>query len=144
MSGNIKSSRLRSLIKALSWRIVAIIDSILVVLLVTCLLDRCGINVAIQIGLIDFIIKLILYYLHERQWLWLLGKEPSKNNEILIKTISWRLIAGISTYIVSGYILDSFDKLAVLIVIIELFSKFVLFYIHEKLWLKTKFLNKNL
>ncbi len=59
-------SHLRSLLKGLSWRILATTDTILVVLLVTCLTGNCSIENALKIGAAEFLIKFGLYYFHEQ------------------------------------------------------------------------------
>ena len=65
---------------------------------------------------------------------------PQKNREskkvTLIKSISWRLVATSTTFILSGVILEGNHKLAFYIAIVELFTKFALYYGHERLWLR--------
>lgn len=131
-----KSSHIRSILKGISWRVVATVDTILVVLLVTCLLGDCSIENAIKIGFSEFLIKLAIYYFHERVWMQFLGKQATTNKEILYKTISWRIVATTTTFIISGIILNSFDQVALYIALTELFTKFVLYYIHERVWLQ--------
>ncbi|MCH3883123.1 MULTISPECIES: DUF2061 domain-containing protein [Tenacibaculum] len=131
-----KSSHIRSVLKGISWRVVATTDTILVVLFITCLLGNCSIEDAIKIGASEFIIKLAIFYFHERFWLNYLGKQATTNKEIVKKSISWRLIATLTTFIISGIVLDSFDEVALYIALSELLTKFILFYIHEKIWLK--------
>ena len=58
-----KESHTRSLLKALTWRIIAT-TTILIVSYVT----TGSIKTALAIGSIDFFVKLALYYLHERAW----------------------------------------------------------------------------
>jgi len=53
----------RSLIKAISWRFIATLTTFLLVFIFT-----GKINLAIEIGFLDFTIKLTVYYLHERFW----------------------------------------------------------------------------
>lgn len=131
-----KESHLRSLIKGISWRIIATTDTILVVLFVTCFFDSCSIEYAIKIGATEFLLKYFVYYLHERAWqyAWRDGMITSK--EVLYKTISWRIVATTMTFIISGTILNAFDEIAMYIALTELFTKFVLYYFHERLWLK--------
>ncbi len=57
-------SHLRSILKALSWRVVATVITFL-----TAWLFIGTIETAIKIGLLDTIIKLGSYYYHERFWL---------------------------------------------------------------------------
>lgn len=58
-----KESRLRSLLKAMSWRILATLTTALIAFYVTGQLDT-----AIMIGGIEFILKFVIYYFHERAW----------------------------------------------------------------------------
>lgn len=131
-----KESHLRSIIKGISWRIVATSDTILIVLAITCLSGNCSIDDAIKIGIAEFLIKLIVYYIHERVWQKALKNGTLSSRKTLFKTISWRVIATTMTFIISGTVLKSFNEIALYIALIELFTKFVLYYFHERLWLK--------
>lgn len=131
-----KESYLRSLLKGISWRFIATIDTILVVLLVTCLNGACSLEFAFSIAFIEFFLKLAVYYVHERVWQRILKDGKVTQKETLYKTISWRVIATTMTFIISGAILDSFGEIAMYIAITELFTKFVLYYVHERIWLK--------
>lgn len=130
-----KTSHIRSLLKGISWRIIATIDTILVVLFVTCLVGECSLEIALKIGVSEFLIKLAIFYFHERLWLNYLGKQAKSNKELIHKSISWRVVATTTTFIISGIILNSFNEVAMYIAITELFTKFALFYIHERIWL---------
>lgn len=63
MAEEYKESHLRSLLKGLSWRVVASATIVLIAWYTT-----GNIDLALEIGLIEFFIKLLLYYLHERAW----------------------------------------------------------------------------
>lgn len=58
-----KESHTRSLLKAITWRIIATSTIIIISYLTT-----GSIGEALQIGGIAFFIKFALYYLHERAW----------------------------------------------------------------------------
>ena len=58
-----KESRLRSLIKGITWRILATATTITIAYIIT-----REIGDALKIGGIEFFGKLIIYYLHERFW----------------------------------------------------------------------------
>lgn len=131
-----KASHLRSILKGISWRFIALADTIVVVLLVTCFLGDCSLESALKIGASEFLLKLAIFYFHERIWLRHLGKQATTNKEILYKSISWRIIATTTTFIISGIVLNGFDEVALYIALTELFTKFVLYYVHEKIWLK--------
>ena len=59
-----KDSHLRSILKSLSWRITATVTTILIAYIIT-----GNYEVAIKIGGIEVIVKLLIYYFHERLWL---------------------------------------------------------------------------
>lgn len=131
-----QESHLRSLLKGISWRIVATIDTILVVLLITCINGNCSIDNAIKIGAIEFFVKFIVYYGHERVWQKILTNKTVTQKQTLKKTISWRIIATLMTFVISGTVLENFDQIAIYIALTELITKFALYYLHERLWLK--------
>ena len=131
-----RESHLRSLIKGISWRIVATSDTILIVLLITCLTGNCSIDQAIKIGVIEFTIKFIAYYAHERIWQNALKNGRLSSNRILYKTVSWRILATSMTFIISGTILNAFNEVALYIALVELVTKFALYYLHERMWIK--------
>ena len=56
-------SHVRSLAKAFSWRIVATLTTAVIAYVVTGSLDTAAI-----IGGIEFVLKFVIYYLHERAW----------------------------------------------------------------------------
>ena len=74
--------------------------------------------------------------MHERIWQKILYGKEVNPRQTLYKTISWRIIATTGTFIISGVILNSFDEIALFVAITELVSKFILYYIHERLWLR--------
>ncbi|WP_457610531.1 DUF2061 domain-containing protein [Lutibacter sp.] len=53
----------RSIVKAISWRIVGTIDTVLISWFIT-----GKITLALSIGLIEIITKMVLYFFHERIW----------------------------------------------------------------------------
>jgi len=59
-----KESRYRSVIKALSWRVFATVSTILIVFAFT----RKPV-LSLGIGGVEVVVKLLLYYLHERLWI---------------------------------------------------------------------------
>jgi uncharacterized membrane protein len=60
---NVKDSPQRSILKALSWRMVATATTMIIIYYVSGSLDWALIG-----GAFDIILKLVLYYLHERLW----------------------------------------------------------------------------
>ena len=60
---NFKESRIRSLFKGFTWRILATATTITIAYIIT-----GQIGDAFKIGGIEFFGKLVIYYLHERAW----------------------------------------------------------------------------
>ena len=58
-----RESHRRSIVKALSWRIIATFITAVAALIIT-----GQIKIAVEIGLIDTIAKFAVYYVHERIW----------------------------------------------------------------------------
>jgi uncharacterized membrane protein len=56
-------TKMRSVVKALSWRVLAGIITTSVVFFAT-----GQVKFAAEIGLIDTLIKLVIYFMHERAW----------------------------------------------------------------------------
>ena len=131
-----QESPYRSMIKGISWRVIATTDTILVVLLITCLLGNCSLEDGFKIGFIEFFIKLAIYYIHERIWQKVLSGQRITKKRTLIKTVSWRIVATTSTFIIAGAVLKGFDEVALFVALTELFTKFLLYYFHERIWLK--------
>ena len=53
----------RSVVKAISWRLLGTLDTIMIAFFITGTLGQ-----ALSIGLIEWVTKIILYFLHERLW----------------------------------------------------------------------------
>lgn len=132
----IRASHYRSILKGISWRVIATMDTVFVVLIVTCFFDSCSIENALKIGFSEFLIKLALYYMHERIWERRRQGQEITTKTTLYKTITWRIIATTTTFVIAGTILDNFDAVALTIAGIESVSKFILYYGHERIWLK--------
>ena len=68
--------RIRSLLKTLSWRITATSTTIILVFLFT-----GDMILGVEIGSIETLVKIVIYYLHERGWnMSNFGREQSTTN----------------------------------------------------------------
>jgi uncharacterized membrane protein len=56
----------------------------------------------------------------------------------LAKTVTWRIIGTIDTILI-GWLISGDPFIGLKVGGIELFSKMLLYYIHERVWYKTKF-----
>jgi uncharacterized membrane protein len=132
-----KESHLRSVIKGFTWRVIAFIDTMVMALLVTWILDgKPHFEAGLTIAGFEFVIKIAIYYFHERAWQigWQDGVFTPK--ETFFKTLTWRIVATVTTFIIAGKVLDSFAGAALGIALAESVSKFIFFYLHERLWLR--------
>lgn len=55
----------------------------------------------------------------------------------LLKSISWRIIGTLDTVLISWYLTKTLS-IALSIGSIEIFTKFILYYLHERVWNITK------
>ncbi len=58
-----KESHLRSLLKATSWRVLATLTTTIIAYIII-----GEVKTALTIGSIEFVLKFVIYYLHERAW----------------------------------------------------------------------------
>ena len=77
----LKEAHYRSIVKALSWRVLATLTTMLIVFAFT----RKPI-LSIEIGAVEVIIKLLVYYFHERLWIVIpFGKKTHPLSELHVK-----------------------------------------------------------
>lgn len=62
-------------------------------------------------------------------------KQLTERKVSVMKTLSWRLIGTLDTMIISYFITGKLD-VAIGIGGVEVFSKMILYYLHERAWLK--------
>ncbi|OGV34381.1 MAG: hypothetical protein A2020_04885 [Lentisphaerae bacterium GWF2_45_14] len=58
-----KEKQLRSILKAISWRLIGTLDTIILSWIIS-----GKISIAVSIGVFELFTKMFLYYLHERGW----------------------------------------------------------------------------
>ncbi len=130
-----KDSHFRSLIKGITWRITGTVDTIIVSFFVT-----GSIKNSLMIGASEVITKIFLYYFHERIWnafTWQRTPDGPSHIRSFVKGISWRALGTIDTIILSLLITQNLNG-ALMIGGTELFTKIILYYIHERIWSSTK------
>ncbi|HOU97787.1 MAG TPA: DUF2061 domain-containing protein [Bacteroidales bacterium] len=128
-------SPLRSLIKGISWRIVASFDTFVLAFIVT---SRA--LIAAPIAASEILTKIVLYFLHERLWnLITWGRSDNKPTAIrsLAKSMSWRIWGTIDTIILS-YFISGNIHFAITIGSLEVFTKILFFFVHERIWAQIK------
>ncbi len=121
----------RHIAKTFSWRFLGTLDTMFLSWVIT-----GDVKAGMQIGLADIIIKMILYYLHER--VWFKSSISNSTRRHFFKTITWRFIGTVSTIILSFWIWgDSTQSFQ--IGGAETLTKTILYYFHEKLWYRLSF-----
>lgn len=126
-----KVSYKRHLVKTVTWRIIGTIDTILLSWFIT-----GNPFTGLKIGFSEVLTKMLLYYLHERLWLKFNVNESRKRH--LIKTISWRCIGTLDTMLLS-WLISGNPIMGLKIGALEVVSKMLLYYGHERIWYKINF-----
>jgi uncharacterized membrane protein len=129
----------RHLAKTMTWRIVGSIDTIIIGWLVS-----GEPLVGLSIGGTEVITKMVLYFLHERAWFKYGFRKDSQGNNImsikrhLAKTVTWRMVGTLDT-ILLAWIISGDPMTGLKVGGIEVVTKMVLYYMHERVWHKYKF-----
>ena len=128
----------RSVVKALTWRVIASLDTTVIAYFVT-----GDITQAISIGGFEIITKMVIYFFHERAWngiKWgkriedLPGvKTADTKRRSVLKAATWRVLGTIDTFVLSS-IFTKNVKHATGIALIELITKPILYFFHERFW----------
>lgn len=137
-----RESHLRSILKGITWRLVASADTFVVAFLVTWVVNgEPSVEVGLKIAGVEFFLKLAIYYVHERIWQFAWKDGVVTTRETLFKSISWRVTATLTTFIIALFVLDqgpgqaSLAGVAGAIAAVEVVTKFLLYFLHERIWL---------
>jgi uncharacterized membrane protein len=127
----LKNTQKRHIVKSISWRFFGSLDTFLLSFLI---ID--DVNISLKITLLETISKTIFYYFHERFWF----NSSVKNSKTrhFIKPFTWRLVAILDTLLISSVLFNDI-KLGFQLSLYEVFTKIILYYIHDKLWYQSKF-----
>ena len=90
----------------------------------------------LSIGISEIITKMLLYYFHERLWF----KSRFKNHKLrhFVKTFTWRFVGTVDTVIIASLITRQLE-IGLKIGLIEILTKMILYYFHEKIWYRFNF-----
>ena len=127
----------RHIVKTITWRLIGTIDTIILAWVVT-----GNPFTGFKIGFAEIVTKMTLYYLHERVWFKInLSKDGvvlESRKRHIAKTLTWRVIGTMDTmllaWLISGNVL-----MGLKIGGIEVVTKMVLYYLHERAWYKINF-----
>jgi uncharacterized membrane protein len=130
-------SRKRHIAKAITWRIVGTIDTILISWIIS-----GNPLTGLKIGFTEVLTKMVLYYFHERVWFKINlskdGKLLESRKRHLGKTITWRFVGTMDT-IILAWLISGNPLTGLKIGFSEVITKMVFYYIHERLWHRSKF-----
>lgn len=127
----------RHIAKAVTWRILGTLDTILLAWLIS-----GSPFTGIQIGLAEVVTKMVLYYFHERVWFnqeikIFSGKWSSRRRHVA-KTISWRIVGTLDTMLLA-WIITGNAVTGLKIGLTEVVTKMLLYYLHERMWYRFDF-----
>lgn len=143
----------RSVAKAITWRVIGTLDTFfLSAVIIKYLGPWLGMDahtsnaeiatLAGYIAITEVVTKIVIYTLHERLWAhltWKVSHSKGKRNEsywrTTIKTATWRVIASLDTVFLAWFFTGNF-KVAFSVGSFEVFTKLVLYFIHERIWNK--------
>jgi uncharacterized membrane protein len=121
----------RHIAKTITWRAIGTLDTLLLSWFIS-----GDISTGLQIGGLELVTKMILYYFHER--LWFKSNITSTNKRHILKTFSWRGIGTLDT-IVLGWLITGNPFTGLKIGGAEVITKMLLYFGHEKLWYRINY-----
>jgi uncharacterized membrane protein len=145
----------RSIAKAISWRVVGTLDTLVLSFVVLSFLGPFfGLEelsasgrakTAAYIALTEVATKLTLYFLHERLWSRLQwdrdldeeGHHRDGRRRSATKTATWRVVASLDTMVL-GFIFTGSLATAISIGGFEVFTKVTLYFFHERSWARIR------
>jgi uncharacterized membrane protein len=125
----------RHLAKTITWRILGTIDTIIIAWIIS-----GNPLVGLSIGGTEVITKMVLYFAHERLWVKVNNQHHTflYRYRHLVKTITWRLIGTADTILIS-WIITGDPIIGLKVGGVEMITKMILYYLHEKVWHMSKF-----
>ena len=138
-------THLRSVVKGVTWRALATADTVVLSYLI---LGSSA--AAFTIGFIELFTKTGLYYFHERGWTRICkwqehptsevrdgGHDIDSHSRSALKGVSWRFFGTLDTVIIALFVTHTLTK-ALTIGVTELFTKVLLYYLHERAWTRVR------
>ncbi|WP_106354235.1 DUF2061 domain-containing protein [Yoonia maritima] len=149
-----KVSSKRSAAKAVSWRVIGTFDTLVLSWLVITYIgplfghggnQGAALQAATYIAFTEVITKVVLYFLHERGWsriAWGMSVEDGKYKESgwrsTAKTATWRIIASLDTTLLAWFFTGNLGT-AVSIGSLEIITKLILYFFHERAWSRIQY-----
>lgn len=149
--------RWRTVAKAISWRVVGSLDTLVLSYLVMAyIFPWMGLDAGVEkhamlhtagyIALAEVLTKIALFYAHDRAWVhvpWNVktnakGGKREGMGRSAAKTLSWRLLASADTALLA-FLFTGTIGAALTIGGLEVWTKLALFFVHERLWQRIPF-----
>lgn len=147
----VQSSARRSFVKAISWRVIGSLDTLFLSFVILTFLGPAvgmenashadNLKTSTLIAVTEVVTKIVIYYLHDRAWdrvRW--GADTARpgisregRRRSIAKTATWRVIATLDTMILA-YVFTGSLEAAISIGSLEVLTKLVLYYGHERFW----------
>lgn len=145
------ASQARSLAKAVSWRVVGTLDTLVLSWVIITFLGPFfgmsedshaeNLETASYIAITEVVTKMVLYYLHERGWAHLnwdvkrdaKGRRREGPTRSAVKTGTWRVLASTDTFLLALIFTGNVGT-AVSIGGFEVITKLALYFLHERVW----------
>lgn len=127
------SSHKRHIAKAITWRFIGTLDTILISWFIT-----GNPLTGLKIGFAEVLTKMLLYYLHERFWFKINLDKETTNWRHLAKTVSWRVVGTMDTMILA-WVISGDPMVGLKVGLVEVITKMLLYYLHEKAWYRSNF-----
>jgi len=129
----VKETQTRTIVKAIIYRFFSVVAIMLLSLLFGASMASAGI-----VGLIVIVVGTAIYYIHDR--LWLLTNWARNNRGIddvkrsVIKTIIYRAITMVVSYLIAIFVIKSSSSNAVLFAIAQALTNMTFFFIVERVF----------
>ena len=132
----LKATFKRSFFKTFTWRIFASLDTALLTWWFS-----GDVITGLKVGGLEVVTKLLIYFLHERAWRIGWKKQTDdfhhSKRRSLYKAITYRFIGTMDTFLIAWFFTGSAftgSKVA----IAEVFTKIIIYYVHERIWDRQK------
>ena len=130
-------SKRRHLAKTITWRAVGTLDTMLLSWIIS-----GNPSVGVQVGVIEVVTKMMLYYFHERMWFKLnltrSGVVLESRKRHLAKAFTWRIIGSFDTILIA-WVISGNPITGIKIGAAEVVTKTLLYYLHERMWYKVNY-----
>ena len=105
--------------------------------------DEDATEKATGIALSESALKMLFYYFHERVWYKINFRiKIISRKRHIAKTLTWRVIASLTTLLITLFVFKDSEHVAEkasAVMVAEIFTKMLIYYLHERAWYKIDF-----